>query len=86
MFADAPVVVVKYHTGWIEVLGAAPVFLDEASLLRKGAVLYRVVTENGKEVYEKLHSAAVAWMYARLRGEVAYLEALNREGQVVHRV
>ncbi len=86
MFADALVVVVKHHTGWIEVLGASPVFLDESALLRKGAVLYQVVTEDGNEIYEKLHPAAVAWLYARLRGQVAYLEALDREGRVVHRL
>lgn len=82
-------VVYKPRKGRVEVLGGEDfnlVFLDEERLEARGAVLYRVFTlEETEEIYDELYPAALSYVYALIRGETPFLEALNREGKVVYR-
>lgn len=82
-------VVYKPRKGKPEVLGQENlhlVFLDEERLEARGAVLYRVFTLDGtEEVYDELYPAAISYVYALIRGETPFFEALNREGKVVYR-
>ncbi len=79
-----PIAVLKRADGRVEVYGAEVPVVDEARLLRAGAQLYGVVVEGREEVYEDLHQALVALVYAHLQGLPATLLAYDREMRPVY--
>jgi len=74
-----PIAVLKRADGRVEVYGAQVPVIDEARLIRAGVHLYGVVVEGREEVFEDLHQALVALVYAHLQGHPATLLAYDRE-------
>jgi hypothetical protein len=77
-------IVLRRLDGEIEVYGEEVPVIDEARLMRKGVHLYGVLTEDGEEIYEDIHQALVALVYARLQGYQPTLIGYNREMQPVY--
>jgi hypothetical protein len=77
-------IVLKRLNGEVEIYGTEVPLIDEARLVRKGVHLYGVLTEDGEEIYEDIHQALVALVYARLQGYQPILIGYNREMQPVY--
>jgi hypothetical protein len=77
-------IVLKRLDGEIEVYGGEAPVIDEARLVRRGVHLYGVLTEDGEEIYEDIHQALVALVYASLQGHQPTLIGYNREMQPVY--
>jgi len=74
-------IVLKRLNGEVEIYGTEVPLIDEARLVRKGVYLYGVLTEDGEEIYEDIHQALVALVYASLQGHQPTLIGYNREMQ-----
>jgi len=72
-------IVLKRTSGEIEVYGGEAVLISEDLLLKRGAQLFGVTTPEGEEIYEDLHLALTAIVYAQILGLPATLIAYNRE-------
>ncbi|GAA6762559.1 MULTISPECIES: hypothetical protein [Thermus] len=72
-------IVLKRTSGEIEVYGGEAVLISEDLLLKRGAQLFGVTTPEGEEIYEDLHLALTAIVYAQILGLPATLTAYNRE-------
>lgn len=72
-------IVLKRTSGEIEVYGGEAVLISEDLLLKRGALLFGVTTPEGEEIYEDLHLALTAIVYAQILGLPATLTAYNRE-------
>jgi hypothetical protein len=77
-------IVLKRLDGEVEVYGDEVPVIDEAQLLRRGVHLYGVLTEDGEEIYEDIHQALVALVYASLQGYQPTLIGYNREMRPVY--
>jgi hypothetical protein len=77
-------IVLKRSDGEVEVYGGEAPVIDEARLVRRGVHLYGVLTEDGEEIYEDIHQALVALVYARLQGYQPTFIGYNREMQPVY--
>ena len=77
-------IVLKRLNGEVEVYGDEVPVIDEAHLVRKGVHLYGVLTEDGEEIYEDIHQALVALVYAYLQGYQPVLVGYDREMQPVY--
>jgi len=77
-------IVLKRLDGEVEVYGGEVPLIDEAQLVRRGVHLYGVLTEDGEEIYEDIHQALVALVYAHLQGHQPTLIGYNREMQPVY--
>jgi hypothetical protein len=77
-------IVLKRLNGEVEVYGDEVPVIDEARLLRKGVHLYGVLTEDGEEIYEDIHLALVALVYAFLQGYQPVLVGYDREMRPVY--
>ncbi len=77
-------IVLKRLDGEVEVYGGEAPVIDEARLVRRGVHLYGVLTEDGEEIYEDIHLALVALVYASLQGYQPTLIGYNREMQPVY--
>jgi hypothetical protein len=77
-------IVLKRLDGEVEVYGGEAPVIDEARLVRRGVHLYGVLTEDGEEIYEDIHLALVALVYAFLQGHQPTLIGYNREMQPVY--
>jgi hypothetical protein len=77
-------IVLKRLNGEVEVYGGEVPVIDEARLVRKGVHLYGVLTEDGEEIYEDIHLALVALVYASLQGHQPTLIGYNREMRPVY--
>jgi hypothetical protein len=77
-------IVLKRLNGEVEVYGGEAPVIDEARLVRRGVHLYGVLTEDGEEIYEDIHQALVALVYAHLQGYRPTLIGYNREMQPVY--
>jgi len=77
-------IVLRRLNGEVEVYGGEVPVIDEARLVRKGVHLYGVLTEDGEEIYEDIHLALVALVYAFLQGHQPTLIGYNREMQPVY--
>lgn len=72
-------IVLKRVNGELEVYGGEAIVLSEERLLNKGALLFGVTTPEGEEIYEDLHLALTAIVYAQILGLPATLTAYDRE-------
>ena len=72
-------IVLKRVNGELEVYGGEAIVLSEDLLLKRGAQLFGVTTSEGEEIYEDLHLALTAIVYAQILGLPATLIAYNRE-------
>lgn len=72
-------IVLKRTNGEVEVYGGEAVLISEDLLLKRGAQLFGVTTPEGEEIYEDLHLALTAIVYAQILGLPATLTAYNRE-------
>ena len=72
-------IVLKRINGEVEVYGGEAVPISEDLLLKRGAQLFGVTTSEGEEIYEDLHLALTAIVYAQILGLPATLIAYNRE-------
>jgi len=77
-------IVLKRLNGEIEVYGDEVPVIDEARLVRRGVHLYGVLTEDGEEIYEDIHLALVALVYAFLQGYQPVLIGYDREMRPVY--
>jgi len=77
-------IVLRRLNGELEVYGGEVSVIDEAQFVRKGVHLYGVLTEDGEEIYEDIHLALVALVYASLRGYQPVLVGYDREMQPVY--
>jgi hypothetical protein len=77
-------IVLKRLDGEIEVYGGKALVIDEAQIVRRGVHLYGVLTEDGEEIYEDIHLALVALVYAFLQGYQPVLVGYDREMQPVY--
>jgi hypothetical protein len=77
-------IVLKRLNGEVEVYGSKASLIDEAQLVRRGVHLYGVLTEDGEEIYEDIHLALVALVYAFLQGYQPTLIGYDREMQPVY--
>jgi len=77
-------IVLKRLDGEIEVYGGEVPVIDEARLVRRGVHLYGVLTEDGEEIYEDIHHALVALVYASLQGHQPTFIGYNREMRPVY--
>jgi hypothetical protein len=74
-------IVLKRLNGEVEIYGTEAPLIDETRLVRRGVHLYGVLTEDGEEIYEDIHQALVALVYACLQGHQPTLIGYNREMQ-----
>jgi hypothetical protein len=77
-------IVLRRLNGEVEVYGDEVPVIDEARLVRKGVHLYGVLTEDGEEIYEDIHLALVALVYAFLQGYQPTLIGYDREMRPVY--
>jgi hypothetical protein len=77
-------IVLKRFNGEVEVYGGEVPVIDEARLVRKNVHLYGVLTEDGEEIYEDIHLALVAFVYASLQGYQPILVGYDREMRPVY--
>jgi hypothetical protein len=77
-------IVLKRLDGEVEIYGTEAPLIDETRLVRRGVHLYGVLTEDGEEIYEDIHHALVALVYASLQGHQPTLIGYNREMQPVY--
>jgi hypothetical protein len=77
-------IVLKRLDGEVEVYGGEVPVIDEARLVRKGVHLYGVLTEDEEEIYEDIHLALVALVYAYLQGYRPVLVGYDREMRPVY--
>ncbi len=77
-------IVLKRLNGEVEVYGGEAPVIDEARLVRRGVHLYGVLTVLGEEIYEDIHLALVAFVYASLQGHQPTLIGYDREMQPVY--
>lgn len=77
-------IVLKRINGEVEVYGGEAVLISEDLLLKRGAQLFGVTTSEGEEIYEDLHLAITAIVYAQIRGLPATLIAYDRETRPVY--
>jgi hypothetical protein len=72
-------IVLRRLNGEVEVYGGEASVIDEAQLVKRGVHLYGVLTEDGEEIYEDIHLALVALVYASLQGYQPILVGYDRE-------
>ncbi len=77
-------IVLKRLDGEVEVYGGEAPVIDEARLARRGVHLYGVLTEGEEEIYDDIHLALVAFVYASLQGHQPTLIGYDREMQPVY--
>jgi hypothetical protein len=77
-------IVLRRLNGEVEVYGGEASVIDEAQLVKRGVHLYGVLTEDGEEIYEDIHLALVALVYAYLQGYQSVLVGYDREMRPVY--
>ena len=77
-------IVLKRLNGEVEVYGGKAYLIDESQLVRRGVHLYGVLTEDGEEIYEDIHLALVALVYAYLQDRRPVLIGYDREMRPIY--